>query len=174
VRAHLLERLHPPGALQADRRIDADVEHDGAAARDRVDRRTVDVGRAVDAHEIPMSTYPDDYVALHSRGQPLASTDLADDPNVSGAMRERFLDAGVQAFLSVPLVKKGRLCAVMAAQQFTPRPWREAELRLLTDVADRTWATLERAQADAALRESEEMFRTVTEAHPIPVVIALG
>ncbi|TFI58091.1 response regulator [Sphingomonas parva] len=156
--------------LGADRVVYATIDMDEGVMHVGRDWRAA--GPPLEAHDFPMSAYPEDYVTAHSRGQPLASDDLADDPGVSGPMRERFLAAGVHAFLSVPLVKRGRLCAVMAAQQFMPRQWRETELRLLTDVADRTWATLERADADAALRKSEEMFRTVTEAHPIPVVIA--
>ena len=129
-------------------------------------------GPHVPPSKYPMSNYSAEHVERHSRGEPVLSFDVAEDPELLDVMRQRFLSVGVRAFASVPLVKRGTLTAVMAAQSVTPRRWNEAEVQLLQEVAERTWATLERAEAAAALRESEQLFRTVTEAHPIPVVIA--
>ncbi|MEA3063978.1 MAG: hypothetical protein QOJ27_413 [Sphingomonadales bacterium] len=156
--------------LGADRVVYATVDWADGLMHVRRDWRAC--GTVVAAHKYPMSHYSAEQVERHSRGEPVLSFDVAGDPELIDVMRQRFLAAEVQAFASVPLVKKGILTAVMAAQQFAPRRWTEAEVQLLQEVAERTWATLERAEAIAALRESEQLFRTVTEAHPIPVVIA--
>lgn len=156
--------------LHADRIVYATL--DWEAGMMRVNRDWRANAPAMPAHDYPMTEFPEDYVRAHSRGEPLVSFEVGADADVAGVMRAHFLGVGVQAFASVPLVKGGVLRAIMSAQQFAPRRWTAAELRLLDEVAERTWATLERARADAALRDSEKLFRTVTEAHPIPVVIA--
>ena len=156
--------------LGADRVVYATIDWAEGFMHVRRDWRAS--GPAVPPHKYPMSNYSAEHVERHSRGEPILSLDVATDPELVEVMRDRFLAVGVRAFASVPLVKKGKLIAVMAAQQFAPRSWTEAEVQLLHEVAERTWATLERAEAAAALRESEHLFRTVTEAHPIPVVIA--
>ncbi|HWT11526.1 MAG TPA: ATP-binding protein [Allosphingosinicella sp.] len=156
--------------LGADRVVYATIDWTEGLMHVRRDWRAS--GPPVPPSKYPMTNYSADHVERHSRGEPILSFDVAGDPELIDVMRERFLTVGVQAFASVPLVKKGILTAVMAAQQFAPRRWTEAEVQLLQEVAERTWATLERAEAAAALRESEQLFRTVTEAHPIPVVIA--
>jgi PAS domain S-box-containing protein len=156
--------------LGADRIVYATIDWTESVMHVRRDWRAS--GSPIPPHKYPMSNYSAEHVERHSRGEPILSFDVASDPELIEVMRERFLATGIQSFASVPLVKKGILTAVMAAQQFAPRRWTDAEVQLLHEVADRTWATLERAEAIAALRESEQLFRTVTEAHPIPVVIA--
>ena len=47
--------------------------------------------------------------------------------------------------------------------QAEPRQWREDEVTLVQEVAERTWAAVLRARAETALRESEERFRQFAE-----------
>jgi PAS domain S-box-containing protein len=48
-------------------------------------------------------------------------------------------------------------------QQATPREWTEREVKWVEETAEQTWATVERARAEAALRESEAKYRTLFE-----------
>ena len=156
--------------LGADRVVYATIDWTEGLMHMRRDWRAS--GPSVPVTKYPMSNYSAYHIEMHSRGEPILCFDIARDPNLTEVMRERFLSFGVQALISVPLVKKGKLRGIMTAQQCVPRRWTEAEVQLLQEVAERTWSTLERAEAAEALRESEHLFRTVTEAHPIPVVIA--
>ncbi len=61
----------------------------------------------------------------------------------------------VRALIAYPLVKAGRLVALLNVTHSEPRQWTEAEIALVEDTAERTWATLERARAEANLRELE-------------------
>jgi PAS domain S-box-containing protein len=65
----------------------------------------------------------------------------------------------LRAFVIVPLVKGGRLTAYLYAAHPEPRRWSDEELALLGDVAERTWSAVGRAEAETALRESEERAR---------------
>ncbi|MXQ14099.1 PAS domain-containing protein [Microvirga makkahensis] len=44
-----------------------------------------------------------------------------------------------------------------------PRHWRDDEIALIQEVAERTWASILRARAETALRDSEERFRQFAE-----------
>ena len=67
-----------------------------------------------------------------------------------------FQSIGIAATICMPLVKKGRLTALMAIHDRVPRIWTDAELSLLREVTARSWAHVERVRARAALRELNE------------------
>ncbi|WP_339505180.1 GAF domain-containing hybrid sensor histidine kinase/response regulator [Pseudomonas sp. RL_105y_Pfl2_101] len=64
-----------------------------------------------------------------------------------------FQAIGVSATICVPLIKGGRLTALMAIHDKAPRVWSSNDLALLMEVTERSWAHIERARADAAVRE---------------------
>jgi len=64
-----------------------------------------------------------------------------------------FQAIGIAATICVPLIKGGRLTALMAIHDRTPRVWSSNDLVLLMEVTERSWAHIERARADAAVRE---------------------
>ena len=143
--------------LGADRVVYANVDMEAGIMHVSRDWRSD--GTCVPAHHFPMSVYSNDYVERHSLGEPIFSCDVCNDPEVDSGLSERFVQAGVRAFLSVPLVKNGTLRAVMAVQQFQSRLWTENEMRLLDEVADRTWTSVERARAQQELAEAEHRQR---------------
>ncbi len=63
---------------------------------------------------------------------------------------------GVKAGLSIPLVLGGRLVMNLNVHQHVPRRWADNEVTLVEEIAERLWGAVERARAEAALRESEE------------------
>lgn len=90
-------------------------------------------------------------VANLRAGKPLVINDnLAElAPNEAAA----FQSIGIAATICVPLIKNGRLTALMAIHDRTPRVWSSNDLALLMEVTERSWAHIERARADAAVRE---------------------
>ncbi len=74
-----------------------------------------------------------------------------------------FQNIGIAATVCMPLVKEGRLIALMAIHDRAPRAWTEAELSLLREVTARSWAHVERVAAVAALRDSEERLRLAVD-----------
>ena len=77
-----------------------------------------------------------------------------------------FQGIGIAATICMPLVKEGRLAALMAIHDRAPRIWTEAELGLLREVTARSWAHVERVAATAELRASEARFRLMADAVP--------
>jgi PAS domain S-box-containing protein len=64
-----------------------------------------------------------------------------------------------RAVLAVPLIKNDRLAVVLYLHHAEPRAWSDEEVALVEDVAERTWWAVERAQAEADLRRSEQRLR---------------
>jgi PAS domain S-box-containing protein len=94
--------------------------------------------------------------------------DVREDPRTSssGALTA-YAAISLRAFIIVPLVKEGRLTAYLYAAHPEPRRWsEEEEVKLTCEVAAQTWSAVERARAEAALRESEARFRLMADAIP--------
>jgi PAS domain S-box-containing protein len=75
--------------------------------------------------------------------------------------REMFHSIGIDAIICCPLVKEGRLAAMMAVHQDHPRDWQADEIALVETVVERCWAHVERVGAEARLRESEAQFHAI-------------
>lgn len=87
-------------------------------------------------------------VRIEDTGPPFTRPDLA-------AIGE----IGVKALLSVPLILDGKLKVNVSIHQHAVRRWTENEVRLVREVAERLWADLVRARAEASLKESEERLQ---------------
>ncbi|MGY2685658.1 ATP-binding protein [Pseudomonas tolaasii] len=60
---------------------------------------------------------------------------------------------GAIATVCFPLIKDGRLTALMAVHDKAARAWSPYDLALVGEVTERSWAHIERVRADAAVRE---------------------
>jgi PAS domain S-box-containing protein len=74
-----------------------------------------------------------------------------------------FQSIGIAATICMPLVKEGRLTALMAIHDSVPRIWTDAELSLLREVTARSWAHVERVGVMAELRASEAQLRELND-----------
>jgi PAS domain S-box-containing protein len=70
-----------------------------------------------------------------------------------------FQDIGIAATICMPLIKNGRLAALMAIHDKVPRTWTDRELQFAREVTERSWAHIERVGAEANLRASEKTAR---------------
>ena len=75
-----------------------------------------------------------------------------------------FQKLGIASTICMPLLKEGRLSALMAIHDRVPRIWTDAELALLREVAERSWAHIERVRSEARIRSNERRFREELEA----------
>ena len=103
----------------------------------------------------PVTDFGQQWADSFVAGQTVVVSDMATDERFSDAEREAWRANRLCAALGVPLVKEGRLRAVFGFNSAEPRHWTNAEIALAEEVAERTWAAVERARAEAALRESE-------------------
>ncbi|MDF3060470.1 MAG: hypothetical protein K0S06_579 [Microvirga sp.] len=90
------------------------------------------------------------------QGRTLRVDDVSADSRTSAPEAQAaFRAIGTRSVLTVPLVKAGRMRAMLYFHHSEPRRWSEEEVALAEDVAERTWAAVERARAEEALRERE-------------------
>lgn len=95
-------------------------------------------------------------------GRPLVVNDNAAE--LAPHEARTFQNIGIAATICMPLVKEGRLTALMAIHHAVPHRWSDAELALLRDVTERCWAYIERVGAEANLRLSEGRLRALVNA----------
>ncbi len=95
--------------------------------------------------------------------EPTVVTDAQASELLSETDRETLAAVHAVAFIAVPLIKGGRLVACLCATNASPRDWTQDEVELVWHTGERTWAAVERARAEAALREGEERFRLFLE-----------
>lgn len=94
--------------------------------------------------------------AVIEAGRPFVVRDVRQDPSVDENLRQLCVQLQVISYLDVPVIKNGQAVGVLCLVQSQPRDWTAADAGLAAEVAERTWAAVERARAEKALRESQE------------------
>jgi PAS domain S-box-containing protein len=73
---------------------------------------------------------------------------------------------GVRSVITVPLVREGALRALLYVHETDVREWKRSDAAMARDVAERSWAAVERAESEQRLRESEDHYRHAVELNP--------
>ncbi|MGV3539923.1 MAG: GAF domain-containing protein, partial [Rufibacter sp.] len=93
-------------------------------------------------------------------GETVIICDTGNDPRTDA---EAYARLKVGAYVVVPFHRDGRWVAHLVLLSETSRDWKEDEIELGKNIADRVFPRIERARAEEALRKSEEKFRTLFE-----------
>ncbi|HYP12344.1 MAG TPA: PAS domain S-box protein, partial [Bryobacteraceae bacterium] len=135
-------------------------------------------GCASTAGKYHLSLFGPRAVAEMHEGRTLVIRDMKREL-APGQGREMFEAIGIEAIVCCPLVKEGRLVAMMAVHQTEPRDWTEAEISLIEAVVERSWAYIERARAErdrlgAVEQELEHrrLLRAITDNAAVALFIA--
>jgi two-component sensor histidine kinase len=96
----------------------------------------------------PIESFGDEALALFRAGQLLAIPDLRRLPPGSADRTAAWEAAGVRALITVPLVREGELKALLYVHEPKPRAWKRSDAAIARDVAERSWAAVERARAE--------------------------
>ena len=112
---------------------------------------------------VALDAFGPDSIARQRNGFVEACDDVLGEPQ---QVHATWAAINTRAFASVPLVRNGHFRASLYANFREPHLWTAEEVSLLEDVAARTWDAVERARAEAALRDSEARFRLTADAVP--------
>ena len=99
----------------------------------------------------------------HRAGRLQVCADTTSDPLFDDQERMTILTAHIGAYIAVPLVKAGGWVGLLSVLSILPRDWSPTEVETVQEVAERTWAAVERARSEAALSRSEEKYRSLFE-----------
>ncbi|WP_242036476.1 PAS domain S-box protein [Leptolyngbya sp. FACHB-321] len=108
-------------------------------------------GAAGLAGRYPIASFGPKLLAAFRAGQTMSVSDVPADPDLSPEQRSAYAALEIGAHISVPLVKEGKLVAGLAIHTSEPRVWTPDEIALAEEVAERTWAAVERARAEAVV-----------------------
>ena len=110
------------------------------------------------AGQYPLRSFGDGNVALLEQGLTAVFEDASQAAGNLGAHLETMR---IHGQIAVPFLKDGRLRAVLYVHDASPRNWHADEIRLVEEVASRTWEAVERARAEQALREESRALETL-------------
>ncbi|MBW3549241.1 MAG: PAS domain S-box protein [Proteobacteria bacterium] len=93
-------------------------------------------------------------------GEVVVVDDVASDPRTVD-LSEAYMEHGVRSQVVVPFFSEGHWKFVLAAHRDHVSNWQSGEVDLLRELTARIHLRLERADAEAALRESERRFASI-------------
>jgi PAS domain S-box-containing protein len=119
------------------------------------------VGRhSLDAHGAPVATEL-------RRGLTIRTDDVLTDPRLAApGVADAFAHIGMRSGLTVPLIRDGRFAGLLYVHCAKPHVWSDQDAAVVENVAARTWDSVQRAQAERRVRDSEENFRLLAQTMP--------
>lgn len=155
-------------ALDTNRVFYAWIEPDGDTGvihQDYINGIPSGVGR------YSISAFAPQFVADWRAGRTAMTTDVTIDPRFPESARAAYVSVSSRAAVGVPLIKKGRLIAILGVSHASPREWTAEEISLIQETLERMWPAAERACAEEALTKSEERLQLATTAAQIGTFI---
>ncbi|QHS59941.1 ATP-binding protein [Chitinophaga agri] len=95
------------------------------------------------------------------KGLTVVRSDIANDPSLSEREKEAHAVLELGATVNVPLTKDGKLFGILFLHYKNAYHFNKSEIALIEETAQRTWAALETARAQAALEASEQKYYTL-------------
>ena len=99
-----------------------------------------------------IDVFGEEALAFLQTGETMAIPDIRALPLLGPELIEAWEKVGMRAFITVPLVRDGRLRGVLYVHEPQPRLWKRSEAAMARDVAERTWDAVERATAEPRQR----------------------
>lgn len=145
------------GAIGADRCAYAEVTGDEFTILGDFARNGPSI-----AGRFPLIAFGEVYAERMRTGKTYVVED-ADALDLSDEVRSNYDTTTIAAVICAPILRGGRLVAMMAVHQNRPRRWTREEIDLVEQVTARSWANIERVHARHALRESQARLREAND-----------
>jgi PAS domain S-box-containing protein len=122
------------------------------------------------AGSYPIDLFGSKLFAAYRTGRPVFAAHVETDPNLSADQKSAYAARQITAYIGVPLVKDGEFVAGLGVHSSKPREWTADEVALVEEAADRIWTAVDRARAEAALRESEARLQRAIAIETVGVI----
>ncbi|RYD54996.1 MAG: PAS domain S-box protein [Sphingobacteriales bacterium] len=142
--------------FKADRCYYCEVDGDSAIIR----RDAARAGLSPVVGTYPLNSFVT-FKNVVDEGQPFIVDNVYTSGMVDEHLRTLCIPFQIISFIAVPVVKSGTVVGILCLVQSTPRDWMQSEIALAVETAQRTWAAVENANAERALRQNEQKYRTL-------------
>ncbi len=95
-------------------------------------------------------------IPLMRTGDLVVVSDVRQSPVIPVDDRAMMETIQIAAHVNAPLIKSDQLVGALCVTEPVPRQWTNIELELIKETAERIWSAVERARAEAALKESDQ------------------
>ncbi len=119
-----------------------------------------------------MTEMPPTVVGLLRAGRAFATKDWLGEGDPGPHARARIVGLNMRAHLVVPLAKGGKLLGTLSVGDSRTREWTRYDLAIVEETAERTWAAVERANVQAALKVREAQLAFLDEISQMMAVAA--
>ena len=99
-------------------------------------------------------------------GENVVVSDLIADGGYSESEKAAYAQMKIVANLSIPILKNGRLVALLGVHQDAPRAWTPEDIALAREIAERTWAAVEQVRSEAKLLASRIQLSQIVATMP--------
>ena len=113
-----------------------------------------------------LSDYSPKLQATLLAGENIVVHDVRVDSDYSDSEKAVHAQLEIVAALGIPILKNGRLTAILGIHQKTPREWTLEDISAAREIAQRTWAGVEQARAESMLRASQMQLAQIIEIMP--------
>lgn len=105
-----------------------------------------------------------EFQEMMAAGKTVVVRDVGADSRIRD--KEKIDALGIGAFVNVPLIRGGEWKFALGVYHAQPHSWRDDEINLLNELANRIWTKIERIHALEELRESEDRLQTLIKNLP--------
>jgi PAS domain S-box-containing protein len=142
------------------------IAFDEAAGMSQVDREYVRGDSPSLIGEYPTANYCWSLPYLR-RGETIVIADTQSTAFITEGEQAKLRDAHLIGMLSIPLIKNGALVGALVASESVAREWTAAEVDLVCETAERLWTTMQRVEAEAAVKDLSERLALALQAGSI-------
>lgn len=91
-----------------------------------------------------------------AEGHTVVNRDSAVDPRTKELFQTVYGPSKEIAYVAVPMLREGQWVASLWCSDDEPRDWTEEDISLIENIAERTWAAIERLRSEEASRHRDE------------------
>ena len=121
-----------------------------------------------------LKDYGPKLLGIFQSGESVVASDIQSDGGYSVCEKAAYAQIEVVANLSIPILRNGRLLAVLGVHQNMPRNWTAEEMAIAQEIAERTWSAVEHARAEGKLRAKEVQLSQMLQIMPSFSAVLIG
>jgi PAS domain S-box-containing protein len=113
-------------------------------------------------------------LALFESGENQVMPDVPNDAGYSDTEKAAYSQLKIVANLGIPILKNGKLVAVLGMHQTVPRRWTDDDIAIAREIAERTWVAVEHARAEQKLQAKEVQLSQMLQKMPSFSAVLVG